>query len=71
MHGGTNKGAAKGNSHAWRHGNRSAEAEEQIKTLSQSNRDIRMVQKLSEGRQLTSRQYDRLMALYIERAAQP
>ena len=71
MHGGTNRGAPKGNKHAWVHGNRSAEAEEQLKTLAASNRDIRMVKKLNARRQLTSLEYDRLLALYLEQQARP
>ena len=41
MHGGTNKGAPKGNRNAWVHGNRSAEAEEQLKLVKAADRLLR------------------------------
>lgn len=73
MHGGTSRGAGapEGNKNAWKHGDRTAEAEEQLKAISQSNRDIRMLQKLNDGRQLTSIEYDRLLTLYLDREARP
>jgi len=43
MHGGTNKGAPKGNRNAWIHGNRSTEAEEQLKLLRAADRLLRSV----------------------------
>lgn len=70
MHGGTNKGAPNGNRHAWIHGNRSAEAEAQLKIITASNRDIRLVKKLNAGLQLTAKEHERLLAIYLDRAAQ-
>ena len=66
MHGGTNKGAPKGNRHAWVHGNRSAEAQEQLKLVKAADRLLKSV-RLSRSRQaelladfneLVSRQVD-------------
>ena len=66
MHGGTNQGVPKGNQNAWQHGNRSAEAEAQLKVLAQSNRDLRLAEKLKSGRRLTSAEQDRLLELYAD-----
>jgi hypothetical protein len=66
MHGGTNKGAPKGNRNAWKHGNRSAEAEEQLKTIRATDRDLRLLTKLRQGIPLRPRELDRRMALLIE-----
>lgn len=49
MHGGTNRGAPKGNRNAWVHGDRSAEAEDQLKTVRQINRTLKAVAKLKQG----------------------
>ncbi|AXK41043.1 HGGxSTG domain-containing protein [Erythrobacter aureus] len=65
MHGGTNKGAPKCNRNAWQHGNRSTEAEAQLKKLSQANRDLRLSRKLREGRHLTPKEHDRLLDEYL------
>lgn len=50
MHGGTNRGAPKGNRNAWVHGNRSAEAEEQLKLVKAADRLLKSV-RLSRCRQ--------------------
>ncbi|WP_425128227.1 HGGxSTG domain-containing protein [Qipengyuania flava] len=69
MHGGTNRGAPKGNQNAWLHGNRSAEAEMQLKELSQANRDLRLSRKLREGRHLTAKELDRVLDEYLRTKA--
>jgi hypothetical protein len=43
MHGGTNKGAPKGNRNAWIHGNHSAEAKEQLKLVKAADRLLKSV----------------------------
>jgi hypothetical protein len=43
MHGGTNQGAPKGNRNAWVHGNRSAEAKEQLKLVKAADRLLKSV----------------------------
>ena len=66
MHGGTNKGAPKGNRNAWVHGNRSAEAEEQLKLVKAADRLLRSVrlkrcrqaELLADFNELVSRQVD-------------
>ena len=50
MHGGTNKGAPKGNRNAFVHGNRSAEAKEQLKLVKAADRLLKSV-KLTRCRQ--------------------
>ena len=49
MHGGTNPGAPKNNRNAWKHGDRSAEAEEQLKTITESTRILRLLDKVRQG----------------------
>ena len=49
MHGGTNRGAPKGNRNAWLHGDRSVEAEEQLKTVRQLKRTLQAITKLQQG----------------------
>lgn len=66
MHGGTNKGAPKGNRNAWKHGDRSAEAEEQLKTIRDTDRVLQLLGKLRQGIALRTTEMDRLMALLIE-----
>ncbi|MFO3797436.1 MAG: HGGxSTG domain-containing protein [Anaerolineales bacterium] len=68
MHGGMNQGAPKGNRNAWKHGNRSAEAEEQLKTITASNRDLKLSRKLSQGIRLTATEQEHLLNLYLEHA---
>lgn len=66
MHGGTNPGAPKGNNNARKHGNRSAEAEAQLKIVRQTNRDLRVLSKVSEGLELSIRERDRLVQMHAE-----
>jgi len=66
MHGGTNRGAPKGNRHARVHGNRSAEAELQSKRVGQLGRQLRAMAKLKLGLTLTSRERDLMIQLWIE-----
>lgn len=63
MHGGTNPGAAKGNRHAWKHGDRSAEAEEQLKTIRATDRDLRLLAKFKQGLKLRNLEMDLLIKL--------
>lgn len=65
MHGGTNGGAPKGNRNAWKHGNRSAEAESQLKTVKAIDRDLRLLGKIRKGVSLRSDELDRLIELSI------
>ena len=66
MHGGTNKGAPKGNRHAWVHGNWSAEAKEQLKLVRAADRLLKSVRPvrcrqaeiLADFNELVSRQVD-------------
>ena len=66
MHGGTNAGAPKGNNNARKHGNRSAEAEAQLKIVRQANLDLRVLSKLREGLELSVRERDRLVQMHVE-----
>ena len=66
MHGGTNKGAPRGNSNARKHGNRSVEAEEQLKLVRRANLDLRVLGKLREGLELSIRERDRLVQIHAE-----
>lgn len=67
MHGGTNRGAPKGNRNAWVHGDRSAEAEEQLKLIAANNRDLKLITKLNSGLTLTTKEQERWLALHLER----
>jgi hypothetical protein len=66
MHGGTNKGAPQGNRNAQVHGNRSAEAERQLKEVRQVNRDLRILAKVRDGVELRAGEKLRLLALQRE-----
>jgi hypothetical protein len=66
MHGGTNKGAPQGNNNARKHGNRSAEAEEQLKIVRQTNQHLRVLSKVRQGLELNIRERDRLVQIYAE-----
>lgn len=66
MHGGTNTGAPKGNSNARKHGNRSAEAEAQLKIVNQTDRTLRVLSKVRQGIDLTTKERDRLIEIYAE-----
>lgn len=67
MHGGTNRGAPRGNRNAWVHGNRSAEAELQLKLVKAADRLLksvrftrgRQVELLADFNELVSRQVDK------------
>jgi uncharacterized protein YgbK (DUF1537 family) len=67
MHGGTNVGAPKGNRNALVHGNRSAEAEAQLKTVRAANRDLRLITKIRDGASLQSAEHDRVLQWLMER----
>jgi hypothetical protein len=66
MHGGTNKGAPKGNMNARKHGNRSAEAEEQLKIVKQTDRNLRVLSKVRRGIDLTIIERDRLIEIFVK-----
>jgi hypothetical protein len=66
MHGGTNAGAPKGNTNARKHGNRSAEAEEQLKIVNQTDRNLRVLSKIRRGLDLTILERDRLIEIFVE-----
>lgn len=51
------------------HGNRTAEAEAQLKLITATSRDIRLVKKVSAGLRLTAQEQDRLLAIHLERLA--
>lgn len=65
MHGGKNSGAPKGNRNAWKHGNRSAEAEEQLKVIAENNRILRLVDKVRQGVKLRTEEMDEII-IYLE-----
>lgn len=67
MHGGTNGGAPRGNRNAWKHGDRSAEAEVQLKVIRKADRDLSLLGKIGRGVALRSKELDRLTALLIEK----
>jgi hypothetical protein len=66
MHGGNNKGAPRGNRNAWKHGDHSAEAKQQLKTIKATDRDLRLLTKLNQGITLDSREFGRLADLLVE-----
>lgn len=61
MHGGTNPGAPKGNRNAWKHGDRSAEAEEQLKVIAENNQILRLLDKIRQGVKLRSDEMDEII----------
>jgi glucans biosynthesis protein len=67
MHGGTNPGAPKGNRNAWKHGNRSAEAQQQLKILRAADRDLRILSKVRQGIELRPKERDRLLQLQSQK----
>lgn len=67
MHGGTNKGAPKGNRNAFVHGNRSAEAEEQLKLIGKADRELTVLGKVWQGQTLRSEEIDLLAQLVADR----
>lgn len=67
MHGGTNGGAPKQNRNAWQHGNRSADAEAQLRVIRSGNRDLRLMEKCVEGLHLRSWETARLLEMLNSR----
>ncbi len=61
MHGGTNPGAPKGNRNAWKHGDRSAEAEEQLKVITANSRILRLLGKVRQGVNLRPDEMDEII----------
>ena len=61
MHGGTNPGAPKGNRNAWKHGDRSAEAEEQLKVITANSHILRLLDKARQGVKLRSDELDEII----------
>ena len=66
MHGGTSKGAPKGNRHAWIHGNRSAEAQAQLKVIREANRILKLGNRVRDGQRLRPNEHDLLIQLMLE-----
>lgn len=66
MHGGTNKGAPKNNRNAWKHGNRSAEAEMQLKAIRMIDRNLRILGKVRQGLALKPDEIDRIIQLFTD-----
>lgn len=67
MHGGTNSGAPMRNRNAWKHGNRSAEAEEQLQAIRSENRDLRLMEKCLQGLHLRFWETARLLEMLDSR----
>lgn len=63
MHGGMNKGAPAKNRNAWKHGNRSGEAEEQLKLIHQTDRILKAVSRARQLRPLSPSDQDVLQKL--------
>lgn len=63
--GGKNSGAPEGNRNAWKHGNRSAEAEEQLKVIAENSRILRLVDKVRRGVKLRTEEMDEIIS-YLE-----
>lgn len=63
MHGGNNKGAPTGNRNAWRHGNRSTEAEAQLKLITQADRELRLISRVRENLKLRPSEQSLLIQL--------
>jgi hypothetical protein len=61
MHGGTNPGAPKNNRNAWKHGDRSAEAEEQLKVITENSRILRLLDKVWQGVKLRPDEIDEII----------
>lgn len=61
MHGGKNSGAPKGNRNAWKHGDRSAEAEEQLKIITENSRILRLLDKVQQGVKLRPEEMDEII----------
>jgi len=52
MHGGNSCGAPKGNRNAWKHGDRSAQTEAEMKLVRVADRTLRMLTKSGKSRKL-------------------
>jgi len=66
MHGGNNPGAGYGNRNARKAGNRTREAEQQLKLIRRLNRDLRLVAKLRRGEVLRPTEIAYLFQLQID-----
>ena len=64
MHGGINPGAPKNNRNAWKHGDRSTEAEEQLKIIAENNHILRLLDKARQGVKLQPDEMDEII-LYL------
>lgn len=71
MHGGKSTGAPKGNRNAWKHGDRSAEAEQMQKIVHRAGRVMKMVTRVKQGKQLRSGDHDLLIELMVEHGHLP
>lgn len=70
MHGGKNPGAGHGNRNARKAGNRTREAEEQLKLIRRSSRDLRLASKLSRGEALRPAEIAYLFQLQLDLSAE-
>ena len=61
MHGGKNSGAPNGNRNAWKHGDRSTEAEEQLKIIAENNHILRLLDKARQGVKLRPDEMDEII----------
>jgi hypothetical protein len=66
MHGGTNQGAPKGNRNAWLHGNRSAEAKEQLKLVKAADRLLKSVSSPRRRQAELLADFDELLRSQVE-----
>lgn len=66
MHGGTNRGAPKANRNAWVHGNRSVEAQEQLKLVKDTDRTLGVLAKIQRRQTLRPREAEQLIKLLVE-----
>lgn len=65
MHGGLSQGAPKDNKRAWKHGDRSAETEAQLKYVRKIGRAINAATKLREGESLRPAEIELLFDLMM------
>ena len=63
MHGGNSSGAPKGNRNAWKHGDRSAQAEAELKMVREADRTLRLLAKIRKGMTLRPDERGRLIVL--------
>lgn len=71
MHGGTNRGAPRGNRNAHVHGNRTSEAEQQLRTVRAINRDLRIFAKVEDGDRLRCSEQERLLRIWLKMRGDP